>query len=156
MTHTLDSIDRKILAQLQSDSSLTNAQLAERVNLSATPCLRRVKRMEEENIIQGYSAQLNAKALGVGVSAFVFLKLEHHTSENAKIFENAVKELPQVTECCSISGEYDYVLRIMAKDLEGYEKFITEQMTSIEGILGASSTIILSQKITSGKLPLNL
>ena len=154
MTHQIDAIDRKILDALQRDASLTNAQLAERINLSPTPCLRRVRRLEKEGIIQGYTARLDGKALGIGIAAFVFVKLDRHSVQNAKQFENKVQKLPQITECCVISGDYDYVLRIVARDLESYEHFMKEKLAQIEGIRDASSTIILSQQISPSKIPL--
>lgn len=156
MTRALDATDRRILSELQQDSSMTNAQLAERVNLTTTPCLRRVRRMEQEGVIKGYQARLDPRALGIGVSAFVFLKLTRQTAEQAKQFENQVKNIPQITEYCVVSGDHDYVLRVVARDLERYERFMKEELVKIRGITGVSSTMVLSQNLDSSKLPVNL
>ena len=156
MTNSLDKTDLLILEQLQKDASLTNAELSERVNLSPTPCLRRVRRMENAGVIKSYSVVVDRKSLGLNVSALVSVELEKNTKSAALLFEEGIKDLSRVVECAVVSGNYDYVLRVVAKDLEDYERFTKEELADVAGIRSLSSTIILSQPISKSALPTNL
>ena len=149
----LDKIDRQILRVLQQQGRISNADLAERVNLSPTPCLRRVKRLEASGVINRYVAELDPSQLGLKVSAYVFIRLQRNSSANAERFEQAVKQLEQVEECSVLSGEYDYLLKVVAEDLERYEGFIKQQMAAIEEVDTINTTIILKQVMSRQPLP---
>lgn len=150
----LDSVNRKILRLLQKNARMSTTELADRVNLSPTPCLRRLKRLQEDGVIEGYSAIINKKAIGLNISAFVFANLEKNTKESGDLFESALRELPEVTECCVVTGRHDYVLRIVTTDLESYDKFIKEQLANIDSIASLESVIILNQNIEKNELPI--
>ena len=152
----LDKTDCLILEQLQNNSAITNAELAERINLSPTPCLRRVRRLEEQGVIKSYSINIDKKALGLDVSAFVSIQLEKNTAEAGELFEDTVKQLSRVVECSVVSGDYDYILRVVAKNLEDYERFTKTELAKVPGIRNLSSTIILSQPVIKTVLPTNL
>ena len=150
----LDRIDRKILSQLQRNARISNAELAERVNLSPTPCLRRLRKLQDSGLIEGYTAILDKKALGLQISAFVFVSLDKNTRENGEAFESALKDLAEVTECCVVAGRHDYVLRVVTKSLEDYERFLKERLAEVEVIAGLESMIILNQSMLRHELPL--
>jgi len=150
----LDRIDRKILSQLQRNARISNAELAERVNLSPTPCLRRLRKLQDSGLIEGYTAILDKKALGLQISAFVFVSLDKNTRENGEAFESALKDLPEVTECCVVAGRHDYVLRVVTRSLEDYERFLKERLAEVEVIAGLESMIILNQSMQRHELPL--
>ena len=154
MSKTLDRTDLQILEMLQSDARISNAELAEHVNLSPTPCLRRVKRLEESGVIKNYVTELDRQKIGLHISAFVFVQLERNSSENATAFETAVKELPQVMECFVLTGQYDYLLRVVSEDLETYEKFIKTGLADIIQVARIDTTIILNQVMSRMSLPI--
>lgn len=130
----MDSKDYQIIAELQANGRLTNQELSERVNLSPSPCLRRVRLMEEAGIIQGYTALVDQKALGLTVSAFIRIKLERHSDEAVKAFEAAIQALPEVIDCWLMTGRWDYQLRVLAADLEAYEGFVRGKLQRVAGI----------------------
>ncbi len=154
VTTKLDKTDLKILKALQANARISNAELAEHVNLSQTPCLRRLRKLESQGVIQQYRAQLDRKKLGLQVSAFVFVKLERNTAQNGQEFEAAVARLPQVTECCVLAGRHDYSLRIVTADLESYERFIKHDLAHVKEIAHIESTIILNQVLDRAVLEL--
>ena len=141
----MDQIDRKILRHLQADARISNAELAERVNLSPTPCLRRVKRLEKSGVIKGYATQLDLKKIGLSISALVFVQLTINSTENAAKFEQAVKSIRRVQECSVLTGTYDYLLQVVALDLADYEKLIKGELANIPNIKNLESTIVLNQ-----------
>ncbi len=149
----LDKIDRHILRVLQQQGRISNADLAERVSLSPTPCLRRVKRLEEAGVIARYVAELDPKQLGLNVSAYVFVRLQRNSSVNAEKFESKIGELEQVEECSVLSGEYDYLVKVVAADLEQYEAFIKQRLAAIEQVDTINSTIVLKQVTSRHPLP---
>tara|TARA_B100000446_G_scaffold46105_5_gene42279 strand:- start:17368 stop:17823 length:456 start_codon:yes stop_codon:yes gene_type:complete len=149
----LDKIDRHILRVLQQQGRISNADLAERVNLSPTPCLRRVRRLEETGVIARYVAELDRKQLGLNVSAYVFVRLQRNSSVNAEKFESMISELEQVEECSVLSGEYDYLVKVVATDLEHYEAFIKQRLAAIEQVDTINSTIVLKQVTSRHPLP---
>lgn len=149
----LDVIDTKIVRQLCRDARTSNAQLAEMVHLTPTPCLRRVRKLENRGVIRSYRAELDYLALGLRVSALAFIKLSRYSADNAALFERAVKSLPAVTECCVVAGQYDYLLRIVARDLPDYERILKEDLAAIETIEDLESTIILKQVDCGDQLP---
>lgn len=124
----LDPIDRRILAELQADGRLTNSELASRVGLSESPCLRRVRRLEQDGLISGYHAHLDPRRLGRGLTVYVGVKVRRHASEETTPFEGWTRERPEVTACYLISGEFDYLLHVAVADLAAYEMFLTGQL----------------------------
>ena len=146
MSRELDKTDRQILSILQRDARISNADLAEKVNLSPTPCLRRLRRLEEEGWVSGYCAQLNEKQLGYEISAMIFIKLGRNTKAAGQDFEEALEALPEVAECCVVTGGHDYVLRVVTRSLVDYEKFLKEKLATIEQVADIESLIILNRK----------
>ena len=144
----LDTIDIKILNALQTNARISNADLAERVNLSQTPCLRRLRKLEKSGIITQYSTHLDHRMLGINVSAFVFIKLSKNTSSNAAEFESAIELFPEVLECCVLAGGHDYVLRIATQNLQTFESFLKDKLANVDQVEDIESTIILNQTIT--------
>ena len=126
----LDPIDRRILAELQADGRLSNAELAGRVGLSESPCLRRVRRLEQDGLITGYHAHLDPRRLGKALTVYVGVKVRRHASEETTPFEDWTRERPEVTACYLISGEFDYLLHVAVAvaDLTAYEGFLTGQL----------------------------
>ena len=147
MNKKLDHIDIGILNALQKNSRISNADLSAKVNLSQTPCLRRLRSLEKSGLIERYSVQLNHQMIGANVSAIVFVKVNKNTSENASDFETAVANLPEVTECCVLAGAHDYMLRVSTATLQSFEIFLKEQPTNVPMAEGIESTIILNQLI---------
>jgi Lrp/AsnC family transcriptional regulator len=152
----LDAIDRRILGQLQQDARMSNADLAEKVGLSASPCWRRVKRLEEEGVIRRHVTLLDADRLGLGVSVFVRVTLEKHTSEHRKEFEDVVLRHDEVMECYSMTGSQDYLLRCVVRDIGSYEKFLSETIMHIPAVASVNSSFALKQIKYSTALPLSL
>lgn len=130
----MDSKDRQILRELQGDGRLTNQDLSERVNLSPSPCLRRVRLMEEQGIIRGYTALVDQKSWGLPVTVFIRLKLERHSDEAVNAFEAAITAMPQVMDCWLMTGRSDYLLRVIAADLDDYERFVRRELQRVPGI----------------------
>lgn len=149
----IDITDRKILSLLQTNARMSNAELAERVNLSPTPCLRRLRKLEESGLIRNYTAVLDQKQLGYAVSAYVFVNLEKNTKENGKSFEAAIGLLPEVLECSVVAGRHDYVLKVVARSLEDYDRFMKESLAEVTPIADLESMIILNQSPIRGGLP---
>jgi len=136
MTHemNIDGIDRQIIAALQADGRLTNQDLSTRVGLSPSPCLRRVRLLEEAGIISGYKAIIDPKALGFSVTAFIRIKLEKHDDETVKAVEGRISSMPEVIDCWLMTGRWDYQLRVLAADLEAYEGFVRGTLQRVSGI----------------------
>jgi DNA-binding Lrp family transcriptional regulator len=151
---SIDRIDRQILSLLERDARMSNAELAERVSLSPTPCLRRLRKLEAAGLIRAYRAELDEKALGLNASAMVFVNLEKNTKENAEAFEDALRDLPEVMECYVVAGRHDYVLRVVTADLEDYERFIKERLAVVQQVADLESIIILKQTLLRRHLPL--
>lgn len=152
-TLNLDDIDRRLLSALKADARISNVDLAERISLSPTPCLRRVKKLEQRGVIKGYEAILDPAALGLEVSVFAFVKLSRKSSENAAEFEREIGDLDAVTECSVIAGSYDYLLRIVARSLQDYERLLKERLANIETIADIESMVVLKQVACSNRLP---
>ena len=124
----LDAIDRRIVSELQADGRLTNVDLAERIGLSPSPCLRRVKRLESAGYIEGYRAALRRERDGLGFSVFVGVKIEGHANDKAIDFQDAVTSMPEVVSCHLVSGEADYFLEVVTPDLEHYQRFLVDKL----------------------------
>jgi Lrp/AsnC family transcriptional regulator, leucine-responsive regulatory protein len=150
----LDKFDRRILEALQSEGRLSNQELAEKIGLSAAPCWRRVKRLEAEGLIDGYVAQLNAQKLGLTVTAFTFVSLDNHHPGSVEAFDRVIRECPEVMECYSLSGQQDFLLRIVAADLASYEEFLSRHVLSIASVRSASTSFVLKRKKFTTRIPL--
>ncbi|NKZ98980.1 winged helix-turn-helix transcriptional regulator [Rhodococcus hoagii] len=134
MPPPLDRIDRALLAALQNNARLTVAELADRVSLTTSPCWRRVKLLEENGYITGYQAMLSSKSLGFGVTAFVSIMMDSHTKPMALAFEQRLMEIPEIVACHNISGRYDFLLEIVARDLEAFGEFAREVLQRLPGV----------------------
>jgi len=154
MPITLDHTDRMILSLLQSNARISNTELAEKVNLSPTPCLRRLRKLEDSGLIRAYTTILNQKELGFLVSAYVFVNLEKNTKENGKTFEAAIHQLPEVIECSVVAGRHDYVLKVVTTSLEDYDRFMKESLAEVKPIADLESMIILNQSMYNSGLPI--
>jgi Lrp/AsnC family leucine-responsive transcriptional regulator len=139
---SLDAIDRRILERLQQDGRLSNADLAEKVGLSSSPCWRRVKALEEAKVITGYAALLDARSVGLSVNVFVSVSLSTQNEKSLKDFERAAALRPEVMECYLMTGDSDYLLRVVVPDLEAYERFVMD-FTKIVGIAQIRSSFAL-------------
>jgi Lrp/AsnC family transcriptional regulator, leucine-responsive regulatory protein len=151
----LDAIDRRILAALQRDARLTNVQLAEEVGLSPSPCLRRVRILEEAGVIAGYHAALDRSEVGLGLTAFVGVKVGRHQEEEATAFRSAVKALPEVVSCHLVSGEADFLLQVVVPDLAGYERFITRTLLRLPSVIDIRSNFAIQTVKSASPLPLD-
>jgi Lrp/AsnC family leucine-responsive transcriptional regulator len=152
----MDKLDKRILKELQSSDRLTNAELAERVGLSATPCARRVKQLEDAGVIERHAVLLNASKLGLKLHALVQISMDRHTPERFERFESAIKQLPEVTECLLITGQSaDYLLKVIVPDMEYYQEFLLNKITRIEGVTDVHSSFIMRRVVDSTQLPLN-
>lgn len=154
MGQELDNIDLKILEQLQEDSNLTNKELAAAIHLSPTPTFERVKRLEREGYIKRYAAVLDAEKLSCGFVAFCFLKMKQHTHENALRIMEAVQDIPEIGECYNISGDYDFLLKIYAKDMKSYQKFLLRILGDLDCIGSLSSSFVLGEVKSAHAIPL--
>ncbi len=151
----LDRIDKRILEELQKNGHLSNLELADKVGLSASPCLRRVKQLEEAGLINGYVALLNASRLGLKLMALVQISMDRHTPDRFEHFEAAVKTYPQILECILITGQSaDYQLKVLVKDMEEYQDFLLNHLTRIAGVTDVHSSFVLRQVVSTTALPL--
>mgnify|MGYP000041016276 CR=1 FL=1 len=151
----MDKLDKRILKELQEDGRLTNAELAERVGLSATPCARRVKQLEEEGIIERHAVLLNASKLGLKLHALVQISMDKHTPERFEHFEAEVNKYPEVIELMLITGQSaDYLLKLVLPDMEHYHDFLLNKITRIEVVADVHSSFIMRSVIDKTALPL--
>jgi DNA-binding Lrp family transcriptional regulator len=150
----LDGTDLKILEALQKNGRLTNTELADQVGLSLSPCWRRLKRLEHEGVISGYQAVLNRKALALGVTAFVRVDLERHTSALERKFEDAIAAMPEIVACHVISGEGAFILIVVSDSLESFSRFALEKLLALPGVKDTHSSFSLKEVKTSSSLPL--
>ena len=130
----MDSKDRQIVQALQAEGRLTNQDLSEQVNLSPSPCLRRVRLLEEQGVIKGYTALVDQKAWGLPVTVFIRIKLERHGDDAVSAFERAIQDMPQMMDCWLMTGRSDYLLRVIAADLDDYETFVRRELQRVPGI----------------------
>jgi Lrp/AsnC family leucine-responsive transcriptional regulator len=151
----LDAIDRRIVAELQTNARLSNIELAERVGLSPSPCLRRVKRLEREGTIDGYRASLQRSRIGLGFSVFLGVKINVHANEEAQRFEQAVVEMPEVVACHLVSGEADYFLEVVVPDLEEYQRFLVGKLLNLPIVREVRSNIAIQTLKAGAPLPLS-
>ncbi|MDR9751139.1 Lrp/AsnC family transcriptional regulator [Pseudomonas sp. SZMC_28357] len=150
----LNAYDRKILAALQRDGRLSNVQLAEEIGLSPSPCLRRVRMLEEAGVIRGYQANLDRDEVGLGLTVFVGVKVDRHNEECADAFRAAVTALPEVISAFLVSGESDFLLQVVVPDLRAYDRFVTASLLKLPGISDIRSNFAINTVKTPGPLPL--
>ncbi len=139
----LDPIDRKILAELQADGRMTNVELSQRVGISAPPCLRRVRVLEESGLIKGYHADVSARDLGFEVLVFAMVGLHSQAESDLSAFENRVQDWPLVRECHMLNGEIDFILKCVAPDLSTFQNFLTEQLTSADNVASVKTSLVI-------------
>jgi len=139
----LDEIDRMILAELQADGRMTNVELAKRVGISAPPCLRRVRTLEEQGFIRGYHADVNARELGFEVQVFAMVGLVSQAEVDLSAFEDKCKGWPLVRECHMLNGEVDFILKCVAPDLRTFQNFLTEDLTSAENVASVKTSLVI-------------
>ena len=152
----LDDIDRRILAALQADGRMTAQQLADRVGLSASPCARRVRLLEEAGVVKGYVAVIDQAKVGLPISVFASVKLERQREDDLDRFSQAVARWPEVVDCYLMTGQRDYLLRIVVSDLESYERFLKDKLTRLDGVASIESSFALGQVKRSNALPISL
>lgn len=150
----LDAVDKKILLLLQQDARQTVAELAEKISLSSSPCWRRVKQLEEAGVIAGYHASLSRQRLGFGVTGFIHLQMENHSPEITLAFEREVVALPEVLSCHNLSGHYDYMLELIATDLEAFSNLVRNKIRSLPGVREISTSFSLKEIKRTAILPL--
>ena len=145
MPHSrLDEIDRKILAELQADGRMTNVELAKRVGISAPPCLRRVRTLEEAGFIRGYHAEVNPRELGFEVQVFAMVGLVSQAEADLSAFEARCRAWPLVRECHMLNGEVDFILKCVAPDLSTFQSFLTEDLTAAENVASVKTSLVIS------------
>ncbi len=151
---TIDALDLGILNRLQLDARITNVALADAVNLSPAPCLRRVRDLENKRVIRSYNTLLDPEKLGWHVSVFIEVRLERQIVSDLKIFEDYIESYPEVMECYLMTGTSDYLLRVVAKDLKSLQAFVTDQLASIPNVANLRSSIALKQVKYKTALPI--
>ncbi|MBO6920413.1 MAG: Lrp/AsnC family transcriptional regulator [Rhizobiaceae bacterium] len=139
----LDETDRRIIGILSEEGRISNLDLADRIGLSPTPCSRRVKRLEDEGVIKGYGARINAAVLGRGVSVMVQIRLSSQTPDDISEFMAAIHRLPQITECLLVTGNLDYVLKVETDDVEALRNFVLKELKTIPCVSETSTMLIL-------------
>lgn len=150
----MDPIDRKILALLQTDGQLTHKQIAGELNLTITPVYERIKKLEREGFISKYVALLNPEKLGQSLVALTSISLKEHSREYIRKFESEIVKIPSVTECYHIAGQFDYLLKIMIKDMKAYQTVVIEQLASMENIANVNSSFVMTEVKRSTQIPL--
>lgn len=141
----MDAIDNKIIDALQQNGRLSNQELADKVGLSPSPCLRRVRNLEKEGVLIGYTALVDQDKYGLPLTVFVHIRLERHSDDCIKEFEEGIERLDQVMECYLMTGQSDYLLHVLARDLKDYEIFVRDKISTIPGIAGIDSSFVFGQ-----------
>ena len=150
----IDRFDRQILQVLQEDGRISNQDLADRIGLSASPCLRRVRALEEARVITGYRALLNAKTLGYTLMALIYISMDKHTPERFEHFEKEISEISEVLECLLITGQdADYQLKVVVRDMDAYQELLLNRITRIQGVTGVHSSFVLRRVVDKTALP---
>ncbi len=150
----LDAIDRKILKHLQENARLSNTELAERVGVSASPCWRRIRAMEEAGVIKRYVTLVDPTAVGLQISVFINVTLDKQIEPALETFQKAILKRPEVMECYLMTGDFDYLLRVVVPSLEAYERFLMAHLTRIPGVASIKSSFALKQVKYTTALPL--
>lgn len=154
MNVSLDNKDRQILKALMEDGRISNQELADRVNLSPSPCLRRIRLLEERGVISGYGAIVDQKAIGLPVTAFVGVKLQRHDREAVEAFEAIVRTREEIVDCHMMAGEVDYLLKVVAADLEDYERFVREVLHNTPWVASIDTAFAYGRVKQGWALPL--
>ena len=154
MPYSFDATDRRILEVIQEEARISNSELADRIGLSPSPCWRRVRTLEDDGVIERYVTLVNAKAVGLPITVFATVALEKQVESALESFEGAVMERPEVMECNLMTGEFDYLLRVVVPDLAAYERFLMDHLTRIKGIASIKSSFSLKQVSYKTALPL--
>ncbi|MGP9148873.1 Lrp/AsnC family transcriptional regulator [Vibrio parahaemolyticus] len=149
----MNKIDRQLLHLIQKDATLTTAELADQVGLSASPCARRLKRLEQEGVISGYRAMISRGAVGIAMTVFVEVSLNNHQASSIDEFETAIVDMDEVISCHVVSGAYDYLLEVVSKDLPGYESF-TRKLQRLENVKDIHTHLAIRQVKGNGCLPI--
>ena len=150
----IDRFDRQILQSLQDDGRISNQDLADRIGLSASPCLRRVRALEEAKIITGYRALLNAKALGYTLMALIYISMDKHTPERFEHFEKEISEISEILECLLVTGQdADYQLKVVVRDMDAFQELLLNRITRIQGVTGVHTSFVLRKVIERATLP---
>lgn len=151
----LDQKDRHILRELQVNARISNLDLAEKVNLSPTPCARRVKQLEDSGIITQHITVLDPERLGLNLMAMISVTMDRHTADRFEKFEQAASLLPEVMECYVVTGQdSDFLIKVLVRDMRHYEEFLLKRLTKLEGVSGVHSSFVLRQPINKVELPL--
>lgn len=151
----LDRYDRILLKTLQENGRASNVELSEKASLSAPQCFRRVRNLEAEGIIRGYSAQVDPSRVGFGVVAFVNLNIDREQFKQVRAFEQAIRKFPEILECYAISGDFDYLLKVVATDLKSLSNFLTDRLMQVRGVSGVRSMVCLEEIKQASPLPID-
>jgi len=156
MSLALDRIDKHILRLMQANGRISNLELADQVGLSPTPCSRRVKRLEESGLITGHVTLLDPQALGLNLTAIVGIAMDRHTPDRFESFEKAIAAMPEIIECSIVTGQTaDFLLKVVVRDMQHYEKFLLGNLTRLKGVTGVHSSFVLRNIVKKTELPLD-
>jgi len=150
----MDRFDRRILQVLQDDGRISNQDLADRIGLSPSPCLRRVRALEEAGVVTGYRALLNAKALGYTLMALIYISMDKHTPERFEHFEKEISKISEVLECLLVTGQdADYQIKVVVRDMDAFQELLLNRITRIQGVTGVHSSFVLRRVVDKTALP---
>jgi DNA-binding Lrp family transcriptional regulator len=152
----IDALDRKILDALQADGRASNVELSAQVHLSAPQCFRRVRSLEERGVIRSYRAEVQPEALGLGVMAYVSLNIDGGQFGRVREIEASIRDFPQILECHTVSGDYDYLLKVVARDLKSLSQFLTDRLMQVPGVDDVRSMICMEEVKAPAPLPVDL
>jgi Lrp/AsnC family leucine-responsive transcriptional regulator len=150
----IDPYDRILLQTLQENGRASNVELSDKVSLSAPQCYRRVRRLETDGIIRGYSAQIDPSAIGLGVVAFVNLHIDREQCKQVRLLEQTIRQFPEILECYTISGDFNYLLKVVATDLKSFSNFLTERLMHVPGVSSVRSMVCLEEIKQASPLPI--
>ena len=150
-----DAIDRRILEELQRSGRMTNLELAEKVGISPTPCLRRVRQLESDGVIKGYVAELDRERVGLGLTVFIAVRLTSHSDSTTKAFRRSMSGMAEVTACYAISGEHDFLLHVVVPDLAGYRRFVLDRLIKLSEIRDIQSSFVIDTVKEDAPIPLD-
>jgi DNA-binding Lrp family transcriptional regulator len=153
---SIDGIDLRILSELQDDGRMTNVDLARKVGLTAPPCLRRVRALEEAGVIQSYHAHLDPVSLGYGITVFAMVSLKSQAESDLRAFESHVTDLPEVRECHMLNGEIDFVLKVVARDLQAFQQFLTSKLTQAPHVASVKTSLTIRTSKNLSGVPITL
>ncbi len=151
----LDRIDRRLLCELQNEGRITNVELAQRVGLTAPPCLRRVRALEDEGVIRGYHADLDASKLGYAITVFALVSLRSQAEDALRQFEEHMRGLPEVRECHMLNGEIDFILKIVSRDLQSFQEFLTSKLTPAPNVASVKTSLTIRTAKQLSGVPLD-